>query len=316
MAAGNFLFQANDGKIASVSFENGASSNVDVVFPKEGGTLANETYVESRVINKASGTRQTVQSASVDSNGFPNFITAGTGLLANIAATAVPIIVSAAGGNPANDRVGIINADTTVALTASTTNYIYISINADGSYVLNRVPASIAPVYQFGGTYSVANAQHTFNISDMKMTVGLGSSATQVWIVFLGEVVTDATSVVSVVNYALNGYYDSGWTNTLPGSAVQVTKSHNIGVIPDQVSFRIKCLTTDVNYAVNDVVDNVIATNGSVWSPAPTYKTNKIVGITSYNTAAPFALNNKTTGALASITNANWAYSFIVQRGW
>lgn len=39
MAAGNLLFQANDGKIASVSFEDGASNNVEIVIPKEGGSL-------------------------------------------------------------------------------------------------------------------------------------------------------------------------------------------------------------------------------------------------------------------------------------
>lgn len=46
MAAGRALFQANDGKIATVTFEDGASGNVNVVVPKEGGVLASEDYVE------------------------------------------------------------------------------------------------------------------------------------------------------------------------------------------------------------------------------------------------------------------------------
>lgn len=44
MATGSLLIQANDGKIASVGFEDGASGNVNVSLPKEGGTLASKAY--------------------------------------------------------------------------------------------------------------------------------------------------------------------------------------------------------------------------------------------------------------------------------
>lgn len=47
MAAGNIKLQANDLRIATVTFEDGAVGNVSVVVPKEGGVLASETYVES-----------------------------------------------------------------------------------------------------------------------------------------------------------------------------------------------------------------------------------------------------------------------------
>ena len=48
MAAGKISIQANDGKVAGVVFEDGASTNQEVVIPKEGGILASEAYVDAK----------------------------------------------------------------------------------------------------------------------------------------------------------------------------------------------------------------------------------------------------------------------------
>ena len=45
MAAGKISIQANDGKVAGVVFEDGASSNVTVTVPKDGGKLAADSLV-------------------------------------------------------------------------------------------------------------------------------------------------------------------------------------------------------------------------------------------------------------------------------
>lgn len=52
MAAGEVNLQANDLRIATVTFEDGAAGNVSVVVPKEGGTLASEAHVASQSYNK------------------------------------------------------------------------------------------------------------------------------------------------------------------------------------------------------------------------------------------------------------------------
>ena len=49
MAAGKISIQANDGKVAGVVFEDGASSNVTVTVPKEGGVVATEAYADTKV---------------------------------------------------------------------------------------------------------------------------------------------------------------------------------------------------------------------------------------------------------------------------
>lgn len=48
MAAGKISIQANDGKVAGVVFEDGASDNVALTLPKEGGMLA----VDTKVVHK------------------------------------------------------------------------------------------------------------------------------------------------------------------------------------------------------------------------------------------------------------------------
>jgi len=48
MAAGSIKLQANDTRIATVTFEDGAAGNVSVVVPKEGGVLASEDYAVAK----------------------------------------------------------------------------------------------------------------------------------------------------------------------------------------------------------------------------------------------------------------------------
>ena len=274
-----------------------------------------KTETESLVAQSGvGGIRQTVQSASVDTSGFANFIDAGSGLSVVISAATTNVKISAAGGS--SDRVGMITADTTISgLSANATNYIYADIASNGTVTLGST--TLAPIYQIGGTPSTTSGQFTFNIGEMKAYVGSGTLASQAWRVYIGEVVTGASAVTSVISYALNGYYDSGYTNTLPASAVQTIKSHNLGVIPDNVKMTIKCLTSEHNYSVGDVVDNVVTTNGSsVWILTPLYKTYKTVGATSYVSANPWAVINKTTGGAPVLTLSNWAYKFTAQRGW
>ena len=49
MAAGKINLQANDGKVAGIVFEDGASANQEVVIPKEGGVLATEAAVSQLI---------------------------------------------------------------------------------------------------------------------------------------------------------------------------------------------------------------------------------------------------------------------------
>lgn len=290
---------------------NGVSVATDTEVSSAVAPLATISYVDS--ITRGGFVRQTVQSALVDSNGYANFISIGTGLSVNISATITNIKLSASGG--LIDRNIIITANTTISgLTASTTNYLYADISSTGTVTLGAT--TLVPNYQFGGTASIVNGQHTFNIGEMKMYVGNGTTATQVYRVFLGEAVTGASTVTSVINYAINGSYDSGWISTLP-QGVTTTKNHNIGLNSEYVfDFIAKCITSELSYAVGDIIKpmhNWTATSGyNIFMPVINRNT---ISHTSYS-AAPYIAVTKNTATVGVLTVANWAYKITVNRGW
>ena len=179
--------------------------------------------------------RQCVLAAAIDSSGFANWISAGSGFSVNIAATTKNVVLTAAYGDGSGgpvDRVGVISADTTIgSLTPSSTCYLYADIAADGSVTLGHTV--LAPVYQWGGTYSTSSGQFTFNIQEMTAKVGNGSSAVQTYRVFIGEAVTDGSGVTSVVNYAIRARYRSAATSIALNTSYDF--SHKIGVAEVEV---------------------------------------------------------------------------------
>lgn len=265
--------------------------------------------------------RQTVLLGPIDSSGFPTFLPATSVNLnlttQNVTASAPLIATSSSGFNSSGqlDRVGQSTANLTwTGLTASTTNYLYVDV-AGGT--LTPGFTTLAPVYQFGGTYSIVNGQNTFNIQQMQMKVGNGATSTNVNRVFVGEAVTNGTTVTSTVTYAYQGRYDSGYTATLPGAASQITRQHNLGV-PIGVDCKelIECTTAELNYSIGDVIiDPQGATGTFAYNHAKSITRNALSTTTGANTA--YWLPNKTTGASGTAaTAANWKYKFIVERVW
>jgi len=269
---------------------------------------ASTAFVLANATGTPSGVRQTVQSASVDTSGFANFLTTSADLNLPIAATTTPIVIHCAGGAVSNDKIVTISADTSLLLPASSTSYVYVdSTGTKGS-------TTLAPIYQFGGTPAVTNGQFTFNTSEMKAYLGNGTTAPQVYMTFIGEAVTSGSAVTSVVNYALNGLYDSGYTATLPAAAAAVSKNHNIGVDPIHCYLLAKNTTTDIGYAVGTIVNLSHYGGGYAINPC-LQRTNKIVAFRVGDGAGWYA-TNATTGALNGIVLASWSYKLIAQRGW
>jgi len=81
--------------------------------------------------------RNTVLSGSVDANGYPNFLEAGTGLAVNLLATTVPIVISFADGYDRlgpQEKIERITSNVTSAwsgLTDNSTNYLYMELTGD-----------------------------------------------------------------------------------------------------------------------------------------------------------------------------------------
>lgn len=227
MADGKIAVQAVDGKIYTVTPEVGASGSVSVVFPKEGGTLANETFVNTAIsaipiVKMPPPVRQTVLSGSVDTNGFSAF--GGSTGSTTVTSTSTLVATCADG---TNDRIGTIINPSWTGLSTDGTMYLYLDIATDGTCTTGST--TLAPTYRWGGADVVTNLQNTFNIQEMKMKVGNGATASQVYRVFVGEVKVLQDVVSNITWYALMGRYDSGIFAVTTSKTY--VKTHNIGII-------------------------------------------------------------------------------------
>jgi hypothetical protein len=271
------------------------------------------------------GRRQVVISGPVTAAGLPSFLPATTGTLSitsqNVTAAA-PLVVSAAGGPSIYgglDQVGASIANLTWSgLAASATSYLYVDISADG--VLTPGSTTIAPVYQFGGTYSTTNGAWTFNISEMTGKLGNGSTANVATRVYVGEVVTSGSGVTSTVGYAYGGRFESAFTPTLPGASTAVTASHNLGVKPRLFKFIAECTTTNVGYAVGDQVTEGIMSQSSstAVSPHMFWSNTKSGGLVTLDggSGSFIVASRSVPGSLIQLTAASWKYGWIADRGW
>lgn len=272
--------------------------------------VATTAFVLANAGGSVSGVRQTVQTSNVDVNGLSDYISIGIGLAVDIAATAVPVNVLASGGAVADDRLGTIDTDTSISsLTDATTNYLYADIDGAGAITLGAT--TLAPVYQFGGTYSIVSGQSTFNISEMTMKVGNGASADSVNRVFLGEAVTAGGVVTGVVNYALNGLFISGLSSYAASS--NTSYNNNIGSQFNKSTLKFKCLTTQLGYAVGEIIE--IAGSGEINGNATISIVDRNVAtVTLHSNTMRFV--DRGIFSYGTITPANWNKFIEVKRGW
>lgn len=260
--------------------------------------------------------RQTVLGGPVDSSGYPSFLPATSGSLSitsqNITSSAPFVAASANGFGSAGavDRTGQSSANLTwSSLTANSTNYLYVDVAANGT--LTPGSTTLAPSYQFGGTRSTTNGQATFNIQEMSMTVGNGSSAVQTYRVFVGEAVTNASTVTSTVAYAYQGRYQSA-VSTVSLSAY-TNLNHNIGSRPKNIKTTLVCATAEAGYGVGDEVLSGYSGTTGYHSVQP--------AVTGRNTCGQqfgngLAVLSGSSGATTIVTAGNWRWRINADRGW
>jgi hypothetical protein len=258
--------------------------------------------------------------------GAPSFLpstAASLNLTTQNISSSYPLAVTAADGFGASgpvDTVGVSTSNLTWSgLTGSSTLYLYVTVNANGT--LTAGFTSSAPVYEFGGAPSATLGQFTFNIGEMRGYMGNGSSAPQANIVFVGQAVTGSSTITSTIAYAYNGYYDSGFTATLPSSSSYVSATSNIGVADVEPSFLIQCTTTNQGYAQGDEIVFKSATVGNtagsnVAFPYTLWANALSVGFATSSSSTNVFVVSQKTGTNGALTAADWEYKFIVRRTW
>lgn len=254
---------------------------------------------------------QAVNIMPVDSNGFPNYIPGSSGALSLTTfglSSGSPLVLTANQG--IRQRIAVIQSNQTFgSLAANTTNFLYFTLNTDGTVTPGST--TVAPIYQFGGTPSITSGQFTYNIVARTMYLGDGVAANPVYAVFVGEAVTLASSVTSSVSYAANGRYVSVDTG-IAGGGTRQAFAHNIGVQALQFEVWLKNQTAQHGYNPGMMVR-------PMYNPADI---NMNMGCSEdRNTVAVWysgtvAIPGRSGGGYTGINVTLWRYVVIADRGW
>ncbi|MGO4334949.1 hypothetical protein AB4037_08540 [Labrys sp. KB_33_2] len=262
--------------------------------------------------------RQTVLQGPMDTNGLPTFFPATSANLTltmqNVSSSGqlIATIAQSFGAQGQQDLVVVVNSNLAVTVNASATSFIWL----DDTGILGV--AALAPIYQYGGTASVASGQHTYIIGQGQMYVGNGSVAAPTNRVFIGEAIASASAITSTVAYAYQRSFQYTDTGSLPAAGTKTSKNHNVGTaVGIMGAFALQCAIAEGNYAVGDIVYGVAteAGGGPWWGPLEPVMLRNAMYFT------PGALNgyvlfNATNGAGLTLTNANWRYILIATSTW
>jgi len=197
--------------------------------------------------------RQTVLGGPLDGSGLPNF---GGATGSNTVTMSGTLTVTAANGFGSTGAVDVVGQGTNLgwgSLSTNGTMYLYVDIAANGALTVGR--GSLAPGYQWGGTYSTTNGQFTFNIQAMIGQVGNGATAEQANRVYVGEVTVAGGVVTAITWYALMGRY-VGPLTAIPAVSTRTAFTHNIGTEPQLIRAKsfVRFVTTWNSYTAGMVI--------------------------------------------------------------
>jgi hypothetical protein len=263
-------------------------------------TLSNEiTSLSGLTAVRGLAKTQTVIEGPVDSAGLSNF---GGSVGSATLTTAATLRVAAAAGGDLSYRGSIVNPAFT-APGGSGTGFLMLAVTSAGAVTASV--RTLVPVYQWGGTYSTASGQLTFNIQEMTAKAGNGSVAAQVYEVCIGECpYTAGVWSGSPVWYALMGRYDSGLFAVTTSTAY--SKNHNLGVVPKHIQVFVADDTTGTN---ERAIVGYFSVGGNTFGGAPSAAASRTS--LRYTTAPVGVSLDIALGALA-----NGAYRYVVKRGW
>jgi hypothetical protein len=166
-------------------------------------------------------------------------------------------------------------------------------------------------------------ASDWFSVPDMTMYKVSGASSvsgtnptfTAVNRVYVGQVNTGASSVSSVINYALNGEYVSDWTIGLAANAALVSKNHYLGLkFGINAWVEIENIGTNLGYINGVIVRNPSQSNGTYAYPTSVYVTENTAGFAVGSSG--WSIVNASTGAPGTPAAANWKYRLVAKRDW
>jgi hypothetical protein len=251
------LTPGNGGQIRAASIKTTPTG--DLTSTNQAGTNA-ELNVLANLGRVHVPIRQTVLNGGVDGDGKAAFLQQETGILAvKILGAATPIVITFAyNSDNLFGQVDYIKSITTdissawTSLTPNTTCFLYIDRNISTGGLTYGF-STLAPTYATLPPSSPSTDQHWFDLNSFYMKRYTGSAWEIKQRVFVGEAVTGASAVTSVITYALKRRYISSWTPVAANGSY--TLNHNIGIpipnlgIASSFSFSLDAAGSDASYA-------------------------------------------------------------------
>lgn len=247
--------------------------------------------------------RQTVLNGPVDSSGFSAF---GGSTGSTTVTAAGSLYIHAAGA--ATDRIGFITNPSWTGLSTNGTMYLFVDVAANG--VCTTGSGTLVPVYQWGGTYSTTANQFTFNIQEMTAKVGTGAVANQAYRVYVGEVTVAGGVVTAITWYQLQGRYQVAQAVIAASTVYSFASNMGVSVLRQQL--WLVCKTAESGYSIGDrlATNYMFDVTGRNFVLACTRNNATAVSSGGLETV------NKSTGAVVSLTFANWSLEIDIDRGW
>ena len=90
-----------------------------------------------------------------------------------------------------------------------------------------------------------------------------------------------------------------------------LTAAHALGVVPSLVVLELVCLTAEFGYAIGDVVQITVVSNGANNYKLELFKNASLVGYATL-TSLQWQINNRTVNGMAYCTAASWSLRFRV----
>lgn len=294
-------------------FDSDDASTAAAEFRAIKGRLAQLTGGAPGAGTASFGFRQAVVAAKRTAGDLSYITAVPSSLNINILGASSPLIVTAAGGfssSGAVDRVGILNADTTLTLPLNTLNYVYCTVDNVGALTFGAT--SQAPKYQKSGAYDTTAGKTTFNTAEM---VHYDNTGATLFRVYLAAVQTSVSSISSIT------MYETG--NSVICTPVTLTTGthslvHNLGILPGLMEVYIENVTPELNYSTGDRIPtyNVQRSAAPEGALVISANINSLTIIDQGGAPATRRIPNKVSGTISTLTPGNWKLGATVNRGW
>lgn len=221
----------SSGELNSAADINQLSENIAVVKADVDGQITDRIVALEQ--HKHSSIRQTVLTGPVDVNGRADFIESASGLNArtkNIS-DVLPLIMSYGNGFDLHgqyDLIAVLEENKNWnSLPASSTIYLYFDYDPSTGSITSGF-TTLIPEYSYVKPSAPSSGQYWYPMDHRSSGEYYnGTSWVPVIRIFVGEVITDASSVTSVISYAYQGFYRSDIIAI--AATTTYSFSHNLG---------------------------------------------------------------------------------------